>query len=75
MKRFLIGAAVVALVVGAVACKKCVNCHYDYIYLGDTVTVQFTEECGKSGYIEDYKAEKNAEANRYGVELVCEDSK
>ncbi len=75
MKRFLIGAAAIALVVSAVSCKQCVTCYYEYQHLGDTVKVDFPEECGKSADIKAYKIEKEAEANRQGVELVCDNTK
>ncbi len=71
MKRFLIGAAVIALIVSAAACKKCVTCSYTYNYLDTTNTVTFPEECGKNAEVNDFIAEKESEAMRYGVELEC----
>lgn len=75
MKRVLVSAAVIALVISAVSCKKCVNCEYQYVYLDDTVTVQYSEQCGSSKEIKDFKISKEAEAKRYGTELTCEDAK
>lgn len=75
MKKVLIAFAVIALIVAAVSCKKCINCHYTYIYLGDSVTTSFPEECGSSSDISTFKEQKGSEANRYGVNLVCEDVK
>lgn len=75
MKRILIAAAAIALVVSAVSCKKCVNCKYEYVYLGDTVTVNYPEECGTAGEISDFKDAKQSEAMLKGVDLVCEDVK
>lgn len=75
MKRYLIAVAVIALVVSAASCKKCVNCKYEYQYLGDTVTVNYPEECGTSSEIKDFKDAKGSEAMLKGVELVCEDVK
>jgi hypothetical protein len=75
MKKFLIAAAAIALVVSAVSCKQCVTCYYEYQYLSDTVKVTFPEECGKSSEIKDFKIAKEAEANRQGVELVCDNTK
>ena len=75
MKRILVAFAVIALMVSAISCKKCINCKYQYLYLGDTVVVNFPEECGKSGEIKDFKTDKEAEAKRNGTELTCEDAK
>lgn len=74
MKRFLIGAAALALIVSAVSCKKCVTCQYEYDYLDTTVTVSFAQECGSTADIKAFKDEKESEAMRYGVELTCEDT-
>ena len=75
MKRFLIAAAAIALVISAVSCKQCVDCKYEYEYLSDTIVVNYPEECGTSSEIKDFKEAKGSEANLKGVELVCEDSK
>lgn len=75
MKRLLIGAAVLALIVSAVACKKCVTCTYEYQYLDTTKTVTFAEECGKNSDVNAFIADKESEAKRYGAELVCTDTK
>jgi len=75
MKRLLIGAAVLALVISAVSCKKCVTCSYEYEYLDTVITVSYAEECGKTSDVNDFIAEKESEAMRYGAELVCEDTK
>lgn len=75
MKKLLIAAAAIALVVSAVSCKQCVTCYYEYQHLGDTIRTTYPEECGKSAEIKDFKFEKEAEAQRQGVELVCEDTK
>lgn len=75
MKRFLIAAAVIAIAVSAFSCKKCVTCKYEYIQYEDTVKTSFPQECGKSSEIKDFKFEKEAEAKRYGTELICEDTK
>jgi hypothetical protein len=75
MKRFLIASAAIALVVSAVSCKQCVTCYYEYEHLGDTVRTSYPEECGKSSEIKDFKVDKIAEAQRQGVELICDDTK
>jgi hypothetical protein len=75
MKRFLIASAAIALVVSAVSCKQCVTCYYEYEHLGDTARTTFPEECGKASEIKDFKFEKNAEAQRQGTELICDDTK
>jgi histone acetyltransferase (RNA polymerase elongator complex component) len=75
MKRILISAAVVALMISAVSCKQCVTCHYEYQYLGETKTVTYPEECGKSSEIKDFKTTAEAEAKMQGSELVCDDTK
>jgi hypothetical protein len=75
MKKVLIALAVTVIFVFAISCKKCVTCKYEYLYLGDTVTVSFPDECGKSSEIKTFKDEKESEAMRYGVELQCEDVK
>jgi hypothetical protein len=73
MKRFLIAAAVLAVVISAASCKKCTTCKYDYFFSGDTVHMSYPQECGKNSEIKDFKAEKESEAQMHGVELQCTD--
>jgi hypothetical protein len=73
MKRFLIAAAVLAVVISAASCKKCTTCKYDDIKNGDTIPVNFAQECGKSSEIKTFKADKEAEAKMRGAELQCTD--
>ena len=67
--------ALIAIFIFIVSCKKCITCHYTYLYLGDSVTTTFPDECGNSSDLSTFKDQKGAEAMRYGVDLKCEDVK
>ncbi|HNW90156.1 MAG TPA: hypothetical protein PKN48_10870 [Bacteroidales bacterium] len=69
-KLFLISVAFVTVLAFA-SCKKCVTCSYEYDYLGQKEVVTYSQECGSSKKIKDYKATVEADAQRHGVESTC----
>ena len=72
MKKIFLLLALISLVAfSTTSCKKCITCSYKYMYLDDTVTVTFPENCMKKSDQNTFKAEKEAVAKRYNTELIC----
>ncbi len=72
MRKLLIVFVAFTGVLAFASCKKCVTCSYEYDYLGGKQPVTYSQECGNTKKINDYKETVEADANRHGVESTCQ---